>query len=248
MVLNKFLLKIYLNFFEHNYKIDRIMFKSNFHKSEFEMAHDLKLKDDQYAIIPNGLRTSEFLELKNNITRDKYRFCYCSCYTRGLENILRHIWPQIISVEPKAELHIYYGMDLVQSADFKRTILELIAITPNVMNHNKKPLDIIAREKYMSTFQLYFTNVPSEIDCISIREATLCGCIPIISKYGVFSERDGLQIDANIDDINCLKEIGKFIGNLINDDVKINEIKEHLKKSELCMDWSETSKEWIKLF
>ena len=243
---------LYDKFLEYNSKLDRIMFKSNFHKSEFEMAGDIKLKDEQYAIIPNGLRTAEFTDTAgtviNGISRDKYRFCYCSCYTRGLENILRHIWPQIIAIEPRAELHIYYGMDLVQSAEFKKTILELIALTPNVMNHNKKPLDIIAREKHISTFQLYFTNAQSEIDCISVREAVLCGCIPIISKYGVFAERDGLQIDANIDDVNCLKEIGKFLGGLLNDETKIKQITENMKESTLCMDWSETAKEWIKLF
>ena len=240
--------KVFYNkFLERNNKLDMVMLKSKFQKSEFELAYDIKLEQDKVAIIPNGLRTKEFLAA-NSATRDKYRFCYCSCYTRGLEKTLKYIWPQIIAIEPKAELHIYYGMNLVQSVEFKRTILELIAVTPNVMNHNKKPLDVIAREKYMSTFQLYYSDATSEIDCISVREAVLCGCIPIISKYAVFAERDGIQIDSNIDDLNCLVEIGKFIGNLINDDEKLNLVREQLKKSQLCMDWEDTAKEWVKYF
>jgi hypothetical protein len=49
----------------------------------------------------------------------------------------------------------------------------------------------------MSSFQLYVTNTISEIDCISIKESVLAGCIPIISNFGVFEERDGIHYDFN---------------------------------------------------
>jgi hypothetical protein len=222
------------------------MFKSNFHKSEFEIHHR-KLKDDEYSIIPNGLRISEFNALRDTYKdkRDKYRFCYCSCYTRGLENILKYIWPQVVAIEPRAELHIYYGMNLVSDNEFKRRILELIAVTPNVMNHNKQPLDIIAKEKFTSSYQLYICNSPSEIDCISIREAVLCDCIPLIPKQGVFIERDGLRFDTNIEDPNCLAEIGKSIGKLINDDKIVNEFRDKLKDSHLTIDWKTVANKWL---
>lgn len=238
---------LYNKFLEKN-KFDKIFVKSNYHKLEFEQHHNIQLKDDQYAIICNGLRVEEFKKYENKFNRDKYRFCYCSCYTRGLENILKHVWPQIVAIEPKAELHIYYGMDLVSSQEFRMKILELIAITPNVMNHNKQPLDIIAREKYISSFHLYTTDSPAEIDCISIRESVLCGCIPLISKTNVFVDRDGIQFDVDIKGTNSLIEVGRYIGNLINDQNKIDHIRNSLKESKLIMDWDSIADQWIEVF
>ena len=63
------------------------------------------------------------------------------------------------------------------------------------MDHGKQPLDIIIREKQMSSFHLYVTNSFSEIDCISIRESLATGAIPLISNFGVFKERDGIHFD-----------------------------------------------------
>ena len=62
------------------------MFKSDFHKTEFEKFYST---ENKYAIIPNGIKVNEFSNNWDNVNRDLYRFCYVSYYTRGLEQILK---------------------------------------------------------------------------------------------------------------------------------------------------------------
>ena len=66
---------------------------------------------------------------------------------------------------------------------------------PGVMDHGRRPMDEIIKEKWKSSFHLYITDCEGEIDCISIRESLCTGCIPLISKSGVFDKRDGLHFN-----------------------------------------------------
>lgn len=250
---------------------DKIMFKSHYHKEEYEKLYKVALNEKkEYAIIPNGLRVEEFKDiLKTAPYRDPYRFVYCSCYTRGLTHILRYVWPEIVTLESKAELHVYYGMDFVHDLNFRNEIYQLFAVSKNVMNHEKQPLDIIAAEKCKSTFHLYLSNTAAEIDCISIRESVLCGCVPIISNFGVFKERIGHHIDIPLNEapnfIEEMKKAGVEIGNLLHDTKAVAKLRKDIKNilvpsssysscssssssKELLDDWSETSIRWIQTF
>lgn len=230
--MNSSLSTIYEKYLKNNGPFTSIMFKSQYHQDEF--IHEIA-KVEKYNIIPNGIRRDLFLGYKH-MNRNPYRFCYCSCYSRGLVNILINIWPEIIKIEPKAELHLYYGMDLVDDK-FRGYMRNLIGNTKNVMDHGKQPLEIIAYEKFYSTYHLYYTDTKIEIDCISIRESILCGCIPIISTFGVFLERDGLKFREP-------NEIPKFLGELFNNPDKVEYIRNNLFKSEYLFDWNYVSEKW----
>jgi len=175
---------------KYEHKIDTLMFKSKFHVESYEKQFGPLLKS-RVAIIPNGVRVESF-STKPLGERNPYRFCYCSCYTRGLEEILRYIWPKVFANEPRAELHLYYGMYGVQDENFKQMMTFFMG-QQGVMDHGRQGLDFIIREKWLSTFHLYITDTESEIDCISIRESVAAGCIPLIGKTGVFKERDGIH-------------------------------------------------------
>ncbi len=107
-----------------------------------------------------------------------------------------YLWPMIFIAEPRAELHVYYGMGGINDNEFKQEMTFLLG-QPGVMDHGRRDAETIRREKWMSTFHLYLTMTEGEIDCISIRESVAAGCIPIISRHGVFAEREGVHI--NID-------------------------------------------------
>ena len=157
---------------KYGHKINKVLLKSNYHKLEFEKYMGCKLKETQYVIIPNGLKVKEFKNNWDNSVRNPYRFCYVSYYTRGLEQILKHIWPVIKQKEPRAELHLYYGLDMFKKEpNIVEYYRKLIGMSKGVIDHGRQSTNIIVREKYLSTFQLYITNTPSEIDCISIRES-----------------------------------------------------------------------------
>jgi FkbM family methyltransferase len=244
-----------LNLFrKKNRDFDKIMFKSEFHKTEFEYIHP-KLNNDKYLIIPNGLRVNEinqFIEKYKDEKRNPYRFCYCSSYSRGLDNILKCVWPIIVQNEPKAELHLYYGM-ILETSEYKQYIQSLIIQSKNVMDHSREPLELIVREKMLSTYQLYLNNHPAEIDCINIREGLLCECIPIISNSGIYKERDGFKINVNYSTHDAkvltfeLNNAGRLIANIlkyINGNDHYNFVSK-LKESELLINWETVSNYWL---
>lgn len=233
-----------MNFFE---KVTKFNFKSEYHKLCFEEFINNKLDNNKYNIIMNGLRISSFLNKDESIIRNRYRFCYCSSYDRGLEHILENVWSHIYALEPQSEFHIYYGMEHLYDESFKQKLLGLMK-QPGVIDHGRQPMEEIIKEKYTSTFHLYLSNTSAEIDCISIRESLLTGCIPIISKYGVFENRHGIQYIW--DPTN--KELGKMIANDIvnkmNDNIFIENAQKQLLGSNTIIDWSDIAKQWLTTF
>jgi glycosyltransferase involved in cell wall biosynthesis len=223
------------NYLEHTHKVNKFFFKSQFHLDYYQNHFKTKVKD--YEIIPNGLRISEFSD--PIVTREPYRFCYCSCYTRGLVNLLQFVWPVIFHNEPSAEFHIYYGMDQLDPQT--RQQLTFLMGQPGIMDHGRQPVEMINLEKRRSTFQLYITDCQAEIDCISIRESLLTGCIPLISNSGVFKDRDGLHFDLE----SGWPKISQGIVNLMRKPEFLELVRNELKKSKTITSWQETAEEWL---
>jgi glycosyltransferase involved in cell wall biosynthesis len=233
-------------------KVTKINFKSEYHKICFEEFIQSKMVDSDYNIIPNGIRIKLFQNNKclnddENIIRNPYRFCYCSSYDRGLESILIYLWAQIYKLEPRAELHVYYGMDYIYNTNFKTNLQQLLS-QPGVMDHGRQSVDMVIREKYLSTFHLYFSNSSAEIDCISIKESLVTGCIPIISKSGVFIERDGLQYNCELTNMEVGKQIAENIFNKMHDSQFITTARQNLSNSYTIIDWSDVAKTWLNTF
>ena len=221
---------------KYNNKLTKILFKSNYHVQAFNDYFKTKLSADKYVIIPNGILVDKFSNNWDNVERNPYRFCYVSYYTRGLQHIIPNIWYIIKQIEPKAELHLYYGMDMF-SEEVQNSLKQFTTL-PGVTDHGRQPIEMIIREKYMSSFQLYVTNTIAEIDCISIRESLVAGCIPLISNFGVFSEREGIHFNLNDKDPESMKEIAINIIKMISDKDKMNILRNVFKKSNTIVDWS----------
>jgi len=231
---------------KYGHVVNKVLFKSNYHKLEFEDKHACKLEKDRYVIIPNGIRTENFVFNFDNVQRNPYRFCYCSCYTRGLAEIMQFMWPIIYHNEPRAELHIYYGMDNIKDDNYKNH-LKMLMTQPGVMDHGRQSVQVISREKYMSGFQLYVSNTQIEIDCISIRESLVTGCIPLLSNFGVFKDREGLHFELNATDQKCYENIAVKILQLLKYPEQLNSYREKIKKSDLIVNWNQVATEWLKL-
>jgi len=229
--------------FRYNQKITKIFFKSNFHRELFEKYYRFKLDTNRYTVIPNGVRVEEFKENKDLVQRNPYRFCYCSCYTRGLLPILQYTWPIIKQIEPRAELHIYYGMDAVQNDEFKKIIVPLLA-SKGVMDHGRQPLDVIIREKYMSNFHIYLSNSEAEIDCITVKESLVTGAIPILSTFGVFNDREGIKFVMGDASPNTYTNIAVKIIELMKQQ-GLDVFREKLKKSNTIISWIDIAAKWI---
>jgi hypothetical protein len=219
----------------YGYKIDKIYFKSIFHIKEAE-TH-LGLFNNKREIIPSGLRVEIFNKNYDLVERNPYRFCYTTYYDRGLEFLITGIFSVIKKIEPRAELHIYTGMDMISDEAFKNKMLNLFS-EHGVCDHGSQPAEIISREKYMSCFELYISNIINEVDCISIRESILTGCIPLIANFGVFTERDGYKFDMNHEDAKVMQRNALLILNLMKDQNALNLSRIDLKnKCSTILSW-----------
>ena len=229
--------------YRYNSKVNKVFFKSGFHKAMFEKTLRVKLDDARSVIIPNGIRIENFSTNADLVKRNPYRFCYCSCYTRGLLPILQYVWPIIKQCEPRAELHVYYGLESIADEDFKKILNSLLA-SKGVMDHGRQPIEVIAREKHMSNFHLYLSNSDSEIDCISIKESIISGAIPLISTYGIFKEREGLHFDLGDGSPMTYGNIALKILEIMKDPT-LDIFRENLKKSNTIVSWKDISARWL---
>ena len=235
-------------------KSNYIMLKSDYHKKcyiDYLNKYDKKIDLSKLLVINNGVRVDEF-SVKPNVIREPYRFCYCSSYDRGLEIILKYIWPHIYKQEPDAELHVYYGMDYIGNTEFMNNITFLMG-QPGVMDHGRKSSKHINKEKYTSTFHIYITTSIAEIDCISVKESLVTGCIPLLYNFGVFKERDGIKYDLPLyDDDKVSEENLKTIADDIVSKMKnfelIDNMRNLLKDSDTILSWEQVAKEWINIF
>jgi glycosyltransferase involved in cell wall biosynthesis len=222
------------DFAKYAHKIDLVMLKSKFHVSAFED----QLGPMNHVVIPNGVRLKQFAEKPDGVVRNPYRFCYCSCYTRGLEDLLKYVWPVIFQAEPRSELHVYHGMDNIQDPQLRQKLTFLMG-QPGVMDRGRRDVETIRREKWESTFHLYLT-MTDEIDCISIRESVAAGCIPIISRKSVYAEREGVHI--NID--GSPGQFQKAAHGIVQL-MKTPGLQSLLKIKPEIMSWEKVAKEWL---
>jgi glycosyltransferase involved in cell wall biosynthesis len=244
--------KIFVDYHDNNFvfrhaylpyidRIDRIFFKSESHLEYYNEHFKSLLPESKYAIVPNGIRTEQF-SVNPGIVREPFRFCYCSCYTRGLVELLQFVWPHVVNAYPQAELHVYYGMNGVDQ-QFQQRMMYLMG-QQGVMDHGRRPMSEIIREKWKSTFQLYITDCLGEIDCISIRESLITGCIPLISKHGVFEKRDGLHFQLDRTPPGY-QSIAQGIINLLGKPDFTDIARKQFSSSPTITTWKNAAEKWL---
>jgi len=213
----------------YGHKVNKIYLKSNFHQTEFN--HYLGLKQNQkIEIIPSGLRLETFCSNYDNVQRNPYRFCYTTYYDRGLEFLITGIFSVIKKIEPRAELHVYTGMDVINDEAYKKK-MQLLFSENGVCDHGAQSAEVIAREKYLSCFELYISNIINEVDCVSIRESVVAGCIPLLANFGVFLERDGYKFDMNHEDSKIMQRNALHILKMMKDQNALNYAREDFKRT-----------------
>ena len=214
-------------------RFDVVALKSNFHKTCLTI-------DDNVTVIPNGVRTDMFRPVSE--PRDLKRCVWASDYSRGLGAILVYAWPLIRKHEPNATLNVYYGME-GHPEEFQREMKALLS-QPGVTDHGRRPQTEVAFEKQRSTFHLYFSTTSAEIDCISIRESAVSGCIPLLSKYNVFGERAGLHIEGDPNTSKGMQHFAACVVSLMHEPNKVKSLQEQLTRLQ-AQTWSITAERWI---
>ena len=225
----------------------KVVVKSMYHRDQ--VIHTVK--NACIEVIPNGVEEAVFNAVKSNQLshRNLKRFIYASSYDRGLEKILKYCWPYIRKRVPDAELHCFYGMENNSTA-LKNKINILFAESDGVYDHGRVDMSEIIKEKQKSSFHIYLTDSPHEIDCISVRESALLGCIPLITHENVFSERIGkfFKMNRQNNENETYKDIANDIVKMINDEKYTEDMRKEIQEEALKVEssWDTVAGEWIK--
>lgn len=166
-------------------KIDRILVKSDFHRSCFP-----KIGDEKFAVIPNGITSGDF---KLNLERDKFLILNTSSPDRSLSSLL-DIYERIKKEIKEVKLKWAYGwnvFDFVHGDNvrvmewkdkMKKRMAELGVEELGMINHQE-----IARLYQTANIFLYPTEF-AEISCISAMKAQAGGAMPITTDFAALDE------------------------------------------------------------
>jgi len=219
-------------------------FKSEYHKKCFEEMRPLA--EGKSVVLMNGINT-ELYTPKDDVVRQPFRFCYYASYHKGLDVLLAKVWPFIYANEPRAELHVYYGMDNIPEEEY-RVKMRFLLGQPGVMDHGRQPLVLVAREKHLSTFHLHLNNLVDEVDATTVRESLRAGCIPLISKFGVFLERHGLQFDWNPTNDQLCALVAKDVLEKMHNEEFVADARKQLMESYMTESYEVVAKKWLETF
>ncbi len=148
--------------------------------------------------------------------REPYHFLFCGRYTRGLVPLLIWAWPHVFNRDPRAELHVYGGLDERVPKDARHLIFKLLA-QPGVMDHGRQPRAEVARAKSRAAYHVYVPGIRADVDTFSLQESVNLGCVPIFIPHGVFATFCGEAFlpGDSLKEQDVYQKLGEFMLELI---------------------------------
>lgn len=222
-----------------------------FAKSQYQRGLLPHIPDDKFVILSNGV-DKRLLEW-SNCEKDPYKLIYASGYGRGLEPMLMYGWQIIRQAIPDAQLHIYYGWDSYdisfgnhpQYSMWKQKMIELMS-QPGITEHGRVGQEELIREKSTSAIHYYAATL-AEIDCISVRESAMVGCVPVTTNYAAFKEKDYCVKVSGIPSDSATQEaIANKVVELLKHPQQLEEIRQTSKELVRSSTWDTIAQLWIK--
>ncbi len=222
-------------------KFDKIFAKSQYQRNLLP-----ELPDSQFSIITNGVDKS-IVELIEQ-PKDPYKLIYASRYYRGLESMLTYGWPIIKKEIPEAQLHVYYGWtrrdEYPERATWKQQMTELMD-QPGVVEHGKIGQKELIFEKATSAIH-YYACTYEEIDCISVRESAMVGCVPVTTDYAALSEKKYcLKVPGEAKDRETQEAIAYKIVELLRNTEQLESIRRQFQELAKAETWDNLAPQWL---
>lgn len=227
-------------------KIHKVMVKTNFHRSLFP-----NIPDEKIAIIPNGM---DFELFNQKVKKDQYLIVNTSSPDRSLD-VLPELFKRVKEQVPEAKCKWAYGFDLFDkihsdhsvmmkwSTDTKKAMAD--AGIENLGRLSQKE----CAKLYLEGNVLAFPTEFAEIDCITVKKAQACGCLPITTDFGALNEsvQHGIKIHSDKTKDNWCKP-NQFHFGLDNKEAQDQWVEAVVKQLKTPMDDRTEMKEWAKKF
>lgn len=214
-----------------------------FLKSEYQRKLG-KIPKDKAVVIPNGIVPEQFLI--KDIQREPHKVIYASSADRGLDVLVREVWPKVLEAVPDAELVWAYGWnsyDALHKGDAAQAKWKW-ELKRDMFNLGVKELGRLSHEdlakEFTSASVWAYPTYFDEICCITAKKAQAAGCDVITTG------RAALQT-AVLKDEEDSQDIKKFTMRLIdalNNPISEKQRDETAKKVLNKFGWKNIAKEW----
>lgn len=179
-------------------KVHKIFVKTQFHRSLIP-----NVPDEKIAVIPNGMDFELFNQLAYPGTRytmvpmpiekDQYLIVNTSSPDRSLD-VLPALFKRVKEQVPEARLQWAYGFDLFDKIHSDHSVMmQWSTDTKKAME--EAGIENLGRLSQSECAKLYlkgnilaYPTEFAEIDCITVKKAQACGCIPITTDFGALNE------------------------------------------------------------
>lgn len=223
---------------------DLILLKSAYHRSLFDQVSDSRIK-----VIPNGVEascTALFTEPKA-----PYDLIYASNYSRGLEEMLEFGWPIIAAEVPEARLYIYYGWSLPQTLTPEQQAwqakMQSLMQQPGIIDQGRIGQRQLLEAKARATIHYYGCTF-LEVDCISVRESAMVGCVPVTTAYAALAEKPYcLTVSGSIRAAATHEKLAQRIVQLLKQPEQLDELRQQFFAAAKHETWDIVARQWLDL-
>jgi glycosyltransferase involved in cell wall biosynthesis/SAM-dependent methyltransferase len=232
------------------WNIDKIIVLSEYMKQQYQSVYEMP--DHVFLQSRNGIDLSLFAGL-GNIKRHRNRIVYAARPERGLDNLLRYVFPLMLKTDPNLELHLCgYQNAVGHLQQFYLEIDHLIrALGDRVTWHGalgKRQL----YELYASCGAYVYptpsqVNAPfCEISCISVMEAQAAGLPVIASNRGALKEsiKGGVLVDGDPWTPEYVRKFVDATFSVLTDDAKYKELQATAYAHASTLGWSGAAAQW----
>lgn len=187
---------------------DKIISVSNWQAQHMSKLYDADI--NKFITIPNGLNMDRFDKDRSQDGTIEPKFIWSSSPDRGLD-VLLGLWPTIKEYYPEAELHVYYGWNMIDKiinsmrnrgatggyleyikGQIVGKMMELGGEEGGIYNHGRVNQKELAEAMYQNSFWAYPTQF-METFCITALECQAAGVIPVTSKLAALQETVALS-------------------------------------------------------
>ena len=170
---------------EQRERFDKLVFVSNFQKTQYELAFGLK--PSEYVILKNCIEPIE-AHVKPQ-PADQINLIYHTTPHRGLD-ILVPVFIELCNHHDNITLDVYSSFDIYgwgqRDADYEH-LFEQCRSHPKINYHGYQPNDVV-REALKKAHIFAFPSIWAETSCIAAMEAMSARCVVVAPDYAALPE------------------------------------------------------------